>query len=1228
MAYASITYTSASGTTFALTNSSGDPIPYLRQADIAVTVNGTLKTQGTDYTFNSAGTAIVFSVAVSNATVSISRITDISDATVVYTAGSTLTAQDLNNADNQIRFGLQEFSDTYAALTTGTGDLQVLGGFIGSAETWTADNAHAATTGAIDGRIDSKIDTALTTDVVAGDSLTITDNSPASGQITIGVTNASISTAKLVDSSVTTAKIADGNVTTAKILDSNVTTAKIADSNVTTAKIADSAVTSAKIADGTIVASDLASDAVTTAKILDANVTTGKIADGAVTTGKLADSSVTSAKIADGTIVAGDLASDSVTTAKILDANVTTAKIADSNVTTGKIADSAVTAIKIADGVITSAKLNASTVVTNAEQSASTPDDTSFFTTSASDARYDARYVNVTGDTMSGALAMGSNKITDLGTPTANADAATKLYVDNSVAAGVGDADYGDITVSGTGTVWTIDSGVVTSAKIADDTIVNADINSAAAIAHTKLANITAGSVLMGNASNVPTATALSGDVTIDSSGVTAISSGVIVNADINASAAIAGTKISPDFGSQNTTTTGTSTAASFIPTSSSAPTNGVYLPSANNVAISTNGSGRLFVDASGNVGVGTSTITGKLSLGSSQDFVFGNQSSTGSTGTGRLLATGGEVYIQAGLAATSGSNAPIVFTGYGGVGERMRLDSSGRLGVGSNSPQDTLSVYPGTTGGISLLDSGNTVRSRFFINNSSGGVGFATGIRTENYWLDFDASGAAQNAIRFFTGTGSLGTGTERMRLDSSGRLGLGTSSPSVKLEVSSADTTVCRLVTSDTGQSNVLAINNNSNYNYGTIGVVDGNGTSTGDVYGLGYLASLAGAATNVLSWTSQGRVGIGSTSPDSILDCEFSGENGITVQSTTSSNANITLKAATSTATNWLIQAGASVSNGLRFYDVTAGSERARIDSSGRLLVGTSTATKNADRISGNKIALAGVGSDQYPSYVVTGYSNSNADAGPIIDLQKSRGGSDGSMTVVASGDRLGSVNFLGADGTNFIRAAAINGEVDGTPGANDMPGRLVFSTTADGASSPTERVRINSTGQLLVGTTSDSSSVAGVHIYKQAEGIGRINFVKTYSGLVDALANYYSGTYVGGLTYSNTATALVTSSDARLKANIQDCVSAIDIVEQVRVVSHDWVNDDSSVRFGFVAQELNTVLPEAVRVGDNGEEVQQTWGVDYARLVPVLTKALQEALGKIEALETKVAALEGA
>jgi len=91
----------------------------------------------------------------------------------------------------------------------------------------------------------------------------------------------------------------------------------------------------------------------------------------------------------------------------------------------------------------------------------------------------------------------------------------------------------GDITIASNGTA-AIGSGV----------IVNADINASAAIAYSKLASLTAGNILLGNASNVPTSTAVTGDVTIDSSGVTAIGSGVIVNADINASAAIADTKL------------------------------------------------------------------------------------------------------------------------------------------------------------------------------------------------------------------------------------------------------------------------------------------------------------------------------------------------------------------------------------------------------------------------------------------------------------------------------------------------------------------------------------------------------------------------------------------------------------------------------------------------------------------------------------------------------------
>jgi hypothetical protein len=83
------------------------------------------------------------------------------------------------------------------------------------------------------------------------------------------------------------------------------------------------------------------------------------------------------------------------------------------------------------------------------------------------------------------------------------------------------------------------------------------------------------------------------------------------------------------------------------------------------------------------------------------------------------------------------------------------------------------------------------------------------------------------------------------------------------------------------------------------------------------------------------------------------------------------------------------------------------------------------------------------------------------------------------AVTSGVDLGAVSFSGDDGTSFIEGARIFAEVDGTPGTNDMPGRLVFSTTADGASSPTERMRINSSGNVGIG----ASSLTGYAILSQ-------------------------------------------------------------------------------------------------------------------------------------------------
>ena len=233
----------------------------------------------------------------------------------------------------------------------------------------------------------------------------------------------------LASDSVTTVKILDANVTAGKLASDSVTTVKITDANVTAAKIAADAVTTVKILDSNVTAAKLASDAVTTAKILDANVTDAKLAANSVTNAKIADSAVDTAEIAAGAVTAAKLATDAVETLKIKDANVTAAKLASDSVETAKIVNSAVTEAKIADSAVTSAKIADGTIV-NADINASAAiaqSKVDGLTTSLGEK------LALAGGTMSGAIAMGTSKITGLGDPTSAQDAATKNYVDTTV---------------------------------------------------------------------------------------------------------------------------------------------------------------------------------------------------------------------------------------------------------------------------------------------------------------------------------------------------------------------------------------------------------------------------------------------------------------------------------------------------------------------------------------------------------------------------------------------------------------------------------------------------------------------------------------------------------------------------------------------------------------------------------------------------------------------------
>jgi hypothetical protein len=144
-------------------------------------------------------------------------------------------------------------------------------------------------------------------------------------------------------------------------------------------------------------------------------------------------------------------------------------------------------------------------------------------------------------------------------------------------------------------------------------------------------------------------------------------------------------------------------------------------------------------------------------------------------------------------------------------------------------------------------------------------------------------------------------------------------------------------------------------------------------------------------------------------------------------------------------------------------------------GNALLGTTTALDVTYGQTSGKLALAG---PAQASVAIGAYSNDIY--GSRIDFVKSRSATTNSKTVVQANDDLGGIVWGGTDGTSVIMAAGISGQVDGTPGTNDMPGRLMFLTTADGSSSLAERMRITKDGRVGINTTSPGYllDVAGI------------------------------------------------------------------------------------------------------------------------------------------------------
>ena len=299
-------------------------------------------------------------------------------------------------------------------------------------------------------------------------------------------------------------------------------------------------------------------------------------------------------------------------------------------------------------------------------------------------------------------------------------------------------------------------------------------------------------------------------------------------------------------------------------------------------------------------------------------------------------------------------------------------------------------------------------------------------------------------------------------------------------------------------------------------------------------------------------------------------------------------------------------------------TGGSERMRITSSGEVLVGGS-----AEIFSYKGLSIQG--------------DTSNA---ALLALYRND-------TSIASTNDLGIIGFYGNDTTSNTPAqlAYIKGQASGTHAAGDNPTDLVFATTPDGSATVTERMRIDSSGNLLVGTTSNPDTNRVVIKGGDGNQLFLDNAGTTYTQLTfanngtrkvrqffdNSLTRFYidcNGS--GGVYLSSGATSWTAASDERVKDIIEPIENATQKLSAWRTVVGKYKADAEGTRRSFlIAQDVLATFPEAVDT-TNADE----YGLNYQDLIPVLVKAIQELKAindaqaqTIESLTARVVALEG-
>ena len=673
-------------------------------------------------------------------------------------------------------------------------------------------------------------------------------------------------------------------------------------------------------------------------------------------------------------------------------------------------------------------------------------------------------------------------------------------------------------------------------------------------------------------------------------------------------------------------------------------------------------------IDSSENVGIGTASPSTNLHIGSgSTGTALGVLLSRGATAN-FFVANDGTKSAYIGVDNTQGfmkmgslTNHPVSISQ--GNSNAIYIDTSKNVGIGTTSPSSDIS------GTATVLEIANSNLATLVLNNTSA--------------ASWEIASTVNSDLVF-------NNGTTRATIDSSGNVGIGTSSPSAALHVvdSSGDAFIKIEATENLSSSDsILRMTTTNTSASAKIQMGDTGDVDTGQIEYDNQDNSMRFQtnAAERMRIDSSGNVGIGTSSPDANLEVE----------------GTISLPLFLSRQVN---NVGVGVGVGFRLYDSannltnyasifgsiednTDGAEDGRlvfqtlegnsltekmvIDSSGNVGIGTSSPLRNlhiegTNSDVGLNITKTGTGTARF-AYDSTGPYILDQDSNPFRILtgnaERMRIDSSGNVITGSTTANNSAAVTLRQDGTahvNNVQVANGGGSAGGTTPSIYSPasGTLAISTNS------TERIRINGSGNLLVGTTSqinlstfnfDSAGSRGGIFQNSATAAHTLQVQNTNASYADLgggmlYINQSGGASVTGFraisVYANSIarfavrgdgtiyssnTTVQSISDERFKENVKNLETGLSEVMNLKPRRFDWKEGRGTNQknvAGFIAQEIETVLPDLVDEFKDGLEDNEMYKtVGYTGLIPTLVKAIQEQQTQIEALQSEINLLKG-